>query len=91
MLYTGEYFNYYIDKDGNLEAVHLKYPIRRYLANDEVGKKEYYKIESRYLVIPNSDIININFRYFSRTELSEEDLTDVDKSNIIELDEGSTD
>lgn len=89
VLYTGEYFNYYIDKDGNLEAVHLKYPIRRYLVNDSIEKKDYYKIESRYLVIPNSDIININFRYFSKTELSEEELTEEDKKNIIELDDSS--
>lgn len=90
VLYTGEYFNYYIDKDGNLEAVHLKYPIRRYLANDKIEKKDYYKIESRYLVIPDSDIININFRYFSRTELIEEELTEEEKENVIELDEHIT-
>lgn len=90
VLYTGEYFNYYIDKDGDLEAVHLKYPIRRYLANDKVDKKSYYKIESRYLVIPNSDIININFRYFSRTEINEGDITEEEKKSLIELDDSST-
>jgi hypothetical protein len=87
ILYTGEYFNYYIDKDGDLEAVHLKYPIRRYLENDNSSEKSYYKIESRYLVIPNSDIININFRYFNRTELKEEDLTDEEKKNAIIISE----
>lgn len=76
ILYTGEYFNYYIDKDGNLEAVHLKYPIRRMLDKDDQNEENrYYHIASRYLVIPNSDIININFRYLSFQPVNEGDLT----------------
>lgn len=87
ILYTGEYFNYYIDSNGDLEAIHLKYPIRRYLEKDNGSINDYYQIESRYLVIPNSDIININFRYFSRTELSESDLTAEEIKNLITLTE----
>lgn len=87
VLYTGEYFNYYIDSKGDLEAVHLKYPIRRYLKNDEEENKDYYVIPSRYLVIPNSDIININFRYINILEVSESDLTKEEKLNLIVLDE----
>ncbi|AGA76720.1 hypothetical protein [Echinicola vietnamensis] len=86
ILYTGEYFNYYIDNHGDLEAVHLKYPIRRYLENDANDKNKYYSIESRYLVIPSSEIININFRYFNKTELSESDLTEEEKENLITVD-----
>lgn len=85
VLYTGEYFNYYIDSKGDLEAVHLKYPIRRYFEKDNADDKDYYMIPSRYLVIPNSDIININFRYINRQEVSENDLTEEERSNIIEL------
>jgi len=65
VIYSGEYFNYYIDSKGDLEAVHLKYPIRRFLE-----ETEYYNIPSRYLVIPYSDIININFRYFNLSEIT---------------------
>jgi hypothetical protein len=84
ILYTGEHFNYYIDSSGDLEAVHLKYPIRRSLDDDNKPANEsYYSIESRYLVIPNSDIININFRYFSKEEIKLEDLTEEQKNNII--------
>lgn len=91
VLYTGEYFNYYIDSNGDLEAIHLKYPIRRYLEKDKGTREDYYQIESRYLVIPNSDIININFRYFSRTELSESELTEEEKENLITItEEGQT-
>ncbi|WGH74441.1 hypothetical protein P8625_10015 [Tenacibaculum tangerinum] len=87
ILYSGEYFNYYIDNNGDLEAIHLKYPIRRYLEKDNGNSKDYYQIESRYLVIPNSDIININFRYFNRTELTIDDLTEEDKKNLIDFNE----
>lgn len=69
VLYSGEYFNYYIDSKGDLEAVHLRNPIRRYLENDNSTEQDYYIIPSRYLVIPNNDIININFRYFSLEEI----------------------
>ncbi|PAM96284.1 hypothetical protein B4N84_02355 [Flavobacterium sp. IR1] len=86
ILYTGEYFNYYIDSKGDLEAVHLRNPIRRYLENDEVSDEKYYVISSRYLVIPNSDIININFRYLAMEEIDEADITPSERQNIIEFD-----
>lgn len=88
ILYTGVLFNYYIDSTGNLDAVHLKYPIRRKLDDDHVQEyaQKYYEIESRYLVIPNHDIININFRYFNLEEVEEDKLTAEELANIIEED-----
>lgn len=85
VLYSGEFFNYYIDSKGNLEAVHLRNPIRRYLDKDNAKDEDYYVIPSRYLVIPNSDIININFRYFSLEEV--ENPTEEEKGKAITLDE----
>lgn len=85
ILYTGEFFNYYIDGKGDLEAVHLRNPIRRELDKDGGKDEDYYIISSRYLVIPNTDIININFRYFSLEEV--ENLTDEEKRKAITLDE----
>lgn len=84
VLYTGEFFNYYIDPNGNLEAVHLRNPIRRYLEKDDGDVKDYYVIPSRFLIIPNADIININFRYFALEEISEKDLKEQEKINYIE-------
>lgn len=83
VLYSGEYFNYYIDSKGDLEAVHLRNPIRRYLEKDNSTEQDYYIIPSRYLVIPNSDIININFRYFSLEEIQAP--TAEDTANAITL------
>jgi hypothetical protein len=83
VLYTGEFFNYYIDSKGDLEAVHLRSPIRRYLEKDNDEGKEYYIIPSRYLVIPNSEIININFRYFALEEVTAP--TDEEIENLIIL------
>jgi hypothetical protein len=85
ILYTGEFFNYYIDSKGDLEAIHLRSPIRRELDKDGGKQEDYYVIASRYLVIPNADIININFRYFSLEEVTE--LTDDEKENAITLEE----
>ncbi|WP_179022198.1 hypothetical protein [Winogradskyella forsetii] len=84
ILYTGEYFNYYIDKDGNLEAIHLKYPIRKYLKKNDTTENSNYEIESRYLVIPNSDIVNINFRYLSLEEVDISTLTEEEIDNVID-------
>lgn len=77
VLYTGEYFNYYIDSKGDLEAIHLKYPVRRYLDDDKA--KTYYQIPSRYLVIPSNDIININLKYINSVEIDISELTDEDE------------
>jgi hypothetical protein len=85
ILYTGEFFNYYIDSKGDLEAVHLRSPIRRELDKDGGKQEDYYVIASRYLVIPNADIININFRYFSLEEVTE--LTEEEKGNAITIEE----
>lgn len=85
ILYTGTLFNYYINNTGDLEAIHLKYPIRRMLDDDNVtgDSEKYYVIESRYLVIPNNDIINLNFRYFNLVEIDENTLTIEERKNII--------
>jgi hypothetical protein len=84
VLYTGEFFNYYIDCKGDLEAVHLRSPIRRYLEKDSTEDQNYYVIPSRYLVIPNSEIININFRYFALEEVEEPTAEEIENSIILD-------
>lgn len=87
ILYSGKFFDYYININGDLEAVHLKFPIRRLLDDDKVENynEKYYAIESRYLVIPNNEILNINFRYFKVQELDSSQLTVEEIENAIEL------
>ncbi len=85
ILYSGEHFNYYINSKGDLDAIHLKYPIRRHFKDDKIEEKDYYKIESRYLVIPNSDIININFRYLNTQEITLEELTEEERNSLIDF------
>ena len=88
ILYSGEYFDYYVDKSGDLEAIHLKYPIRKYLKrNSQVTGNSGYQIESRYLVIPNSDIVNINFRYLSLEEIDRDSMTPEEIENLISQEE----
>jgi|GEM_PF-847607 len=84
ILYTGEYLNYYVDAKGDLEAIHLRNPIRRYLESDVSSENRYFIISSRYLVIPNASIININFRYFSLEEVDEVTISESELSEIIE-------
>lgn len=90
ILYTGEYFDYFIDNCGNLEAVHMKYPIRRYIENDNIDtscqcQNSYYTIPSRFIIIPSSEIININFRYFNLQEVSKNEVELMDQANIISI------
>lgn len=84
VLYTGEYFNYYVNNNGDLEAVHLRNPIRRYFEKDNAEDADYYVIPSRYLVIPNSDIININFRYFSLEEVTEPTAEEIENALFLD-------
>lgn len=79
-----EFFNYYIDSKGDLEAVHLRNPIRRDLDKDTGNDEDYYVIASRYLVIPNSNIINIHFIYFALKEVLNPTAEEVE--NVITLD-----
>ena len=83
ILYIGEIFDYYIDAKGNLEAIHLRYPVRRALDQDHEVENKYYEIPSKFLVIPASDIININIRYFYTEEI--EDNQEIEEENIIDV------
>lgn len=73
IIYIGERFDYYIDSNGELEAIHLRLPIRRDLDNDyeddDENSKRYYEIPSKFIVIPFKNIININVRYFYAEEV----------------------
>jgi hypothetical protein len=64
-IYIGELFDWYSDDLGNLDSIHLRNPYRRKMSSDsEDPKKRYYKIPTRFLIIPYKSIININARYF---------------------------
>ncbi|MCC5927868.1 MAG: hypothetical protein JJU28_01365 [Cyclobacteriaceae bacterium] len=74
-IYSGWYSDYYLDSQGNLESVQLKDPIRRSLDKDNKESNRYYKIPSKYFLIPVKSIININILY-----IKFEDKTEVEPS-----------
>lgn len=69
-IYIGELFDWYSDENGHLESIHIRNPYRRKLNRDGIipkSESKYYKIPTRYLIIPYKTIININARYFNVT------------------------
>lgn len=62
IIYIGELMYYYIDANGELDSILLRYPFRKNL-KDRRGK--YYEIPCRYLIILTKTILNINVRYFN--------------------------
>jgi len=70
VIYIGELIDWYLDDAGNLDTIHLRNPFRRKLsADDKPIAERYYRIPTRYLVIPYKNIININVRYFAIKEV----------------------
>lgn len=84
VIYIGEVFNYYVDSKGDLEAVHLRYPIRRLFSDDSTSEGKYYEIPSKFLVIPSADIININIKYFNYS-IEESEISEEERNQAIEL------
>lgn len=77
-IYMGKLFDYHIDINGEILAVHLMYPKRRPLDRDEKEdmqvhntESKYYNIPSRFIVIPSQSIINININYIGLEEVEE--------------------
>ena len=76
IIYIGELSDYVVDSTGKLELIKLRYPIRRPFKNDEKDDSKFYEIDSRYLVITASEILNINIRYFNLIEEIDEEIQD---------------
>ncbi|MDP1842838.1 MAG: hypothetical protein Q8K64_05405 [Sediminibacterium sp.] len=64
-IYTGELFEWYTDDKGELDTIHIRYPMRRKLSDDYKDKDRFHRIPSRYLIIPYKTVLNINVRYFN--------------------------
>ena len=64
ILYIGELANYYLNSTGDLDALLIRYPIRRKFLDDDLGEGSYYNIPSDYLYVPYRDIVNLNINYF---------------------------
>lgn len=90
VIYIGEMFDYYTDEEGNLEAIHLRYPFRRDFEDDGDDEGKYYEIPSRFLIIPMKDIININIRYFNLALVGASELESIEDEEIIDLDSNGT-
>jgi hypothetical protein len=64
IIYIGELVNYYLNKSAELDAILLRYPMRRKL-DDDNAENPYYSIPSDYLYIPYKDVANLNINYFN--------------------------
>lgn len=64
ILYIGELANYYLNSTGDLDALLIRYPMRRKFLDDKQEPDTYYNIPSDYLYIPYRDIVNLNINYF---------------------------
>ncbi len=77
ILYNGHVVNFFLDKEGELSGIFLKYPRRfdrqGYLRDAEkgvaAGTDSYWrKVPSSNLYIPNEKIVNLNVRYLTEDE-----------------------
>ncbi len=69
-IYTGELFDFYVDPDGELNSLHLRYANRQLLTETSVSPLDPYAIPGKYTIIPGSNIINLNIRYISLEEVT---------------------
>jgi hypothetical protein len=76
IIYMGQLAKYYLTSNGDLDAVLIRYPIRRKLEDDDKlddGARDetvYYEIPSDYLYVPYRDVINLNINYFDLTNIN---------------------
>lgn len=92
MLYTGVMFDYELENDGGIKSIQIRGAKRKYIKatkaasgeitddNIETNDYGYYDIRGNILIIPSSQIINLNITYF----LAEEDLSATDPTIAIE-------
>ena len=76
VLYTGILVDYELEEDGGLKSLQLTAVRRKYLttnksindseveSEDEKSSKEYYAVSGNLLVIPFSQVLNINISYW---------------------------
>lgn len=68
IIYVGRLEEYYLGEQGKLDSLVLSSPKRRLLEEDDnkaiETSEKYYSIPSDLFIIPFSDIVNINLRYF---------------------------
>ena len=85
VVYQGNVFDYYLDGHGELEAIHLKYPYRRLFDGSPDDEHENYEMDSRFLIIPFSEMINININYRHLERIPESELSNEEKQQAIDL------
>lgn len=70
-IYSGYYFDYYLDNEGKLESLQIRQPMRRLLIDDSDEDDKYYEIPSRYIILTADSILNINMLYIKFEEAEE--------------------
>ena len=58
--YMGELIDWYLDEKGDLDMLHLRNVFKK-----EYGTTAVTLIPTRFFIVPNKNIININVRYFN--------------------------
>ncbi len=72
IIYSGLLDDYHLTKEsGGLDYIYLTDARKRYL--DESSKKDWEKINGRYLVVPFSKVINLNISYYSLESLEQQE------------------
>ena len=77
IIYSGEYLNHSLGKDGDLENIILRYPSKKRFNNKE---DEFIEIPSKFFLIPYSTIKNLNVRYFAIEEATEAQVNEYEKT-----------
>jgi hypothetical protein len=70
IIYSGYVDHYIMNKDGGLDRIILKYPVRRTYQSIRHENFEDHVIPGDFIIIPYSKIENLNFTYLKIRELS---------------------
>jgi len=68
IIYSGQYLDHSLTKDGDIENILLKYPSKKNITNSK--KADVDPINSNFLLIPYQSIKNLNVRYFAIEEIT---------------------
>ena len=88
MLYTGILADYELENDGGLKSIQIKGAKRKAVgmepasAHPDSDSTRYYSIKGNILVIPNSQIINMNITYWIEEKEGESSIDDSEIATI---------
>jgi len=69
VIYSGQYLDHSLTMDGDLENIIIKFPSKK----EFESTKDFIEIPSRFFLIPYKTIKNLNIRYFSIEETTDDE------------------